>query len=134
MSTNPSAVPPSSRPRLAGTLKGFLLWSHERGSWQYDAMVALIVIFVLLTPTRFFHDQPVYNPSLARDIVRMDADSDGVRYRVSAELLASYHDDARQAAQEVFAENLSHPFALTRIEPIATEDGTIVWYDVWVRE
>lgn len=134
MTDSAAAAPPSRRRRLARTVKGFLLWSHERGSWQYDVMVVLILVFVLLTPARFFHDQPVYNPSLARDIVRMDANAHGVRYRVSAALLASYEDDPRHAAQEVFTENLSHPFTITRIEPIRAQEGAIVWYDVWVRE
>lgn len=134
MSDQATAARPSLPRRLGRTLKSFLFWSHERGTWQYDVMVALIVIFVLLTPARYFHDQPVYNPTLARDIVRMDADADGIRYRVSAELLTSYDPEPRRAAQTVFSLNLSHPFTITRIEPIAAEDGTVVWYDVWVRE
>lgn len=127
---------PSRLRRFVRTVKGFLLWSHERGSWQYDVMVALIVLFVLATPARFFHDQPVYSPSPApaSDIVRMKADADGVCYRVSAALLANYDADPRRAAQEVFAENLSHPFTITTIEPIRAQEGAIVWYDVCVRE
>lgn len=129
-----SEARPSRPRRLARTVKSFLLWSHERGTWQYDVMVALIVIFVLAMPARYFHDQPVYNPTFARDVVRMDADADGIRYRVSAALLANYDDDPRRAALEVFSLNLNHSFVITRIEPIAALDGTTVWYDVWVRE
>src|ERR1700675_4212636 len=35
-----------------------LLWSYERGSWPYDVMVIVIILFVLVTPARWFHDQP----------------------------------------------------------------------------
>lgn len=42
-------------------------------------MVALIVLSVLLTPARFFHDQPVYRPTLSSDSVRLGAGADGVR-------------------------------------------------------
>ena len=35
-----------------------IFWSYERGSWPYDLAVILIVLFVLLTPTHWFHDQP----------------------------------------------------------------------------
>lgn len=129
-----SEARPSLPRRLARTVKSFLLWSHERGTWQYDVMVALIVIFVLAMPARYFHDQPVYNPTFARDVVRMDSDADGIRYRVSAALLANYDDDPRRAALEVFSLNLNHPFVITRIQPIVALDGATVWYDVWVRE
>jgi len=125
--------PPALR-RLGRTLKGFLLWEHERATWQYDVMCGIIFLLVVLLPARYFHDQPVYNPAPARDIVRMDADADGVRYRVSADLLASYDRDPERAARDVLTRNLSHPFTLVRIQPIRAQDGTVVWYDVWVRE
>src|SRR5580658_7967329 len=35
-----------------------IFWSFERGSWPYDLAVILTILFVLVTPTRWFHDQP----------------------------------------------------------------------------
>ena len=32
-------------------------WSYERGSWQYDIAVILILVFVF-SPKSWFHDQP----------------------------------------------------------------------------
>lgn len=125
---------PSWLRRLARTLKGFVLWSHERGTWQYDVMVALLGGFVLLAPARWFHDKPVYNPWQARDVMRLEKDAEGVRYRVSAELLAAYDPDPRAAAREVFAQNLNHPFEIVRILEVREDDGEVLWYDVWVRE
>ena len=125
---------PSFLRRLGRTLKGFVLWSYDRGTWQYDVMVALIVLFVLLAPSRWFHDKPVYNPWQAHDIMRLDKEPEGVRYRVSAELLASYDSDPMRAAGEVFAQNLTHPFTIVRIQEVRGEDEEVVWYDVWVRE
>ncbi|MFB3139937.1 MAG: hypothetical protein ACE1Z1_01990 [Candidatus Acidiferrales bacterium] len=134
MSLSPPAPHRSPGHRLARTFKDFVFWSPARGSWQYDVVVALILLFVFLTPARFFHDQPVYNPSLIGDVARLSQDSHGTSYRVSAALLASYDDDPRRAAQAVLTLNLDHPFELTRIEPVRAQDGVIVWYDVWVRE
>lgn len=134
--TQPVGSAPSPPPRrgLGGTLKGFVLWQYERGSWQYDVMVALILAFVLVTPARYFHDQPVYGRHLGGDIVRLDTDTNGTRYRVSAELLASYDADPRRAAEEVLAVNLGHPVQIVRIEPYSDPNGAVAWYDVWVRE
>ncbi len=126
--------PPPARRGLGGTLKGFLLWDYERGSWQYDVMVALILIFVFLTPARWFHDQPVYGRHLRGDVVRVGEDADGTRYRVSAALLATYDADPRRAAAVVLAENLGHSVLITRIETFGETEGAAAWYDVWVRE
>jgi len=134
MNDAPTAARPSALRRLGRTVKSFILWQHERATWQYDVMCGVIFLLVVLLPARYFHDQPLYNPQPVLDIVRMDADADGVRYRVSAELLASYDPEPQRAAREVFARNLSHPFTLVRIQPIRAQDGTVVWYDVWVRE
>ncbi|MCC7174541.1 MAG: hypothetical protein IT159_05035 [Bryobacterales bacterium] len=39
-------------------LRRFVLWDYHRGSWQYDAMVILILAFVFLTPREWFRDRP----------------------------------------------------------------------------
>jgi hypothetical protein len=39
-------------------LKRFILWDYRRTSWQYDVMVALILIFLFATPRAWFRDQP----------------------------------------------------------------------------
>ena len=42
------------------TLRSFILWSHERGTIQYDVMVTLILLFVFFSPKFInFNDQPV---------------------------------------------------------------------------
>ncbi len=35
-------------------LARLLIWYYERGSWQYDIIVLLILAFVFLTPRSFF--------------------------------------------------------------------------------
>jgi len=36
-------------------LKNILLWSYERGTWQYDLFCLLILAFIFLTPSSWFH-------------------------------------------------------------------------------
>ncbi len=43
---------------LQKMLGRIFFWSYERGAWQYDIAVVVILIFVLLTPRSWFHDQP----------------------------------------------------------------------------
>lgn len=41
------------------TIKGYIWWTHERGSFHYDVMVTIILLFIFLAP-RFidFRDKP----------------------------------------------------------------------------
>ena len=47
------------------TIRGYILWSHERGTIQYDVMVTLILLFLFLSPVWInFKDKPVeHNPA-----------------------------------------------------------------------
>ena len=38
-------------------IKNVLLWSYERGSWQYDVLCLLIVAAVFLVPSSYFGDR-----------------------------------------------------------------------------
>ncbi len=58
-------------------LKRTVFWSYERGTWQYDLAVVAILVFVLLTPRRWFHDQPKPGPALASEAAMLITD-DGV--------------------------------------------------------
>ncbi|MEQ1886491.1 MAG: hypothetical protein ABL967_15610 [Bryobacteraceae bacterium] len=39
-------------------LKRFILWDYPRASWQYDIIVAVILLFIFATPREIFQDQP----------------------------------------------------------------------------
>ncbi len=38
-------------------VKNVLLWSHERGSWQYDILCLLIVATIFVVPSSYFGDR-----------------------------------------------------------------------------
>lgn len=121
-----------------------VFWSFERGTWPYDLAVAVIVIFVLLSPRSWFHDQPPLGPAPDAAMVQLrDADvSEGTRtYRVSAKLLASsakvpepelehqLHEAVRQNVETLQKSR----FEILRIEPIRADDQSIAYYDVSIR-
>ena len=59
------------------TLKGYFFWTHQRGSFHYDVMVTLILVFIFVTPHLWnYGDKPSPNSSLAGPI---DVVSDGDR-------------------------------------------------------
>ncbi len=121
-----------------------VFWSFERGTWPYDLAVAVIVIFVLLSPRSWFHDQPPLGPAPDAAMVQLrGADvSEGTRtYRVSAKLLVTsakvpepelehqLHEAVRQNVETLQKSR----FEILRIEPIRADDGSIAYYDVSIR-
>src|SRR2546423_1177342 len=76
---------------LRQILARIFFWAYERGTWQYDLAVIVIVVFVLLTPRSWFHDQPQVGMPAASDQVKLMLFSDdGHRqvYNVDARVLA----------------------------------------------
>ena len=122
-----------------------VFWSFERGTWPYDVAVAVIVIFVLLSPRSWFHDEPPLGPPTAAALVELrDADvSGGTRtYRVSSKLVPSpgkkvpesqleheLHEAVRQNVETLQKSR----FEIVRIEPIRGDDGSIAYYDVSIK-
>lgn len=39
---------------LSGTIKNIFLWTYARNTWQWDALCALILVFIFLTPKSWF--------------------------------------------------------------------------------
>lgn len=40
--------------RIFSFIKSVILWSYERGTWQYDTLVVLILAFLFFAPNRWF--------------------------------------------------------------------------------
>jgi len=140
MSTPPTAVPAPAAGkaslwrRFRQTVRGFLLWRHERGSWQYDVMVVLILLFVFGTPRAWFRDLPLTPVGVGMEIRVLQKSGDTTRYRIPANLLWQYGDSPEAGARVLLAPRHSKPFTITGIVPVEDDAGAIVWYDVWVRE
>src|SRR5258708_19703196 len=76
-------------PSLWQVLSRTFFWSYERGTWQYDLAVVLILIFVLATPRNWFQDQPqVGLPAAPGQVQLVKDDGRHEIYRVHARVLA----------------------------------------------
>jgi hypothetical protein len=127
---------------MAGTskiLSRTFFWSYERGTWQYDVAVVLILIFVLLTPRGWFRDQPQVGMLVASEQIQLVLFSDdGHRqeYRVDARVLAppeqtpALQNELHQALQRGPQDLRNGRFSITKIEPVRNENGTVIAYQV----
>ena len=115
------------------TIRGFILWSHERGSVQYDVMVTLILVFVFLSPQLIsFNDRPVdRNPPSTAVIVYPDG-AGGLVYQVDARAIhAGAEDSMRQQFLRII-EPVSGEISISRYQSMTDKSGKIVAYKVWV--
>jgi len=114
-------------------------WSYERGAWQYDLAVIVILIFVLATPPKWFHDEPQVGLPAASGQVALVAGSDRDErqtYRVDARVLAppeqtpALQNDLHNALKKALPDLRNGRFSITKIEPVRDEAGTVIAYQV----
>src|SRR5262245_42764132 len=67
-----------------------MFWSYERGSWPYDVLVAVILVFVLLAPRAWLHDRPQEMQASTSNVQLVDQDpvSRTRTYRLAAAALS----------------------------------------------
>ena len=125
-------------PSLGRILSKTFFWAYERGTWQYDVAVILILVFVLLTPRNWFRDQPEAGAPAAADQVQL-LSNEGNRqtYRVDARVLTppkfALQSDLHTALQQALPELRNGNFSISRIEPLRDEQGMVVAYQVEIR-
>ena len=112
-------------------------WSYERGSWQYDVAVIMILLFVLATPMRWFHDQPQVGLPATANLVESISQPGGPEvYRVDARVLAppertpALQNDLHYALQRARPDLSDGRFSIGKIEPIRDEKGNVIAYQV----
>lgn len=124
---------------LGRILSRTFFWSYERGTWQYDLAVILILVFVLLTPRSWFRDQPQAGaPAAPGDVQVVRTDGDRTVYRVDARILApptrlALQNELHSALQDALPELHKGTFSIAKIEPIRDDQGTVIAYQVEVR-
>ena len=122
-----------------------IFWSYERGSWPYDLLVAVILVFVLLTPRSWFHDRPQEAAALSTTVqlIAEDTDARTRTFRVDASVLSR---DKRTAKPTPELERETHSilsrtvddlrdstFQVVRIDSVLAGDGSVSYYDVTVK-
>lgn len=117
-------------------------WSYERGTWQYDLAVIVILIFVLGTPPRWFHDEPQVglpsSPTQVELVAGSEKDSQQT-YRIDARVLAppeqtpALQSDLHNALKKALPKLRDGRFSISKIDPVRDEDGNVIAYQVEIR-
>jgi hypothetical protein len=124
---------------LGQILSRTFFWCYERGTWQYDIAVAVILIFALLTPRHWFHDQPASGvPAAPGQVLLLSQDGNRQTYRVDTRVLApptklALQNDLHNALKEALPDLHKGNFSILKIEPERDEQGTAIAYHVEIR-
>ncbi len=117
------------------TIRGYILWSYERGSLHYDIMVTLILLFIFVSPHFInFKDKPVErNPHLT-GVVVIPGDKGGFIYQIQASAVnAAPGGDIRRQLEQII-EPISGAVSITRYETLKDGLGRPLSYKVWVEK
>ena len=113
-----------------------IFWAYERGTWQYDILVAAILAFIFLSPRGLFNDRPTLELTDLRNqqgFVEMGHGKQGWRYLVDARLVESFAaTKPEDAIQIILSRQLHQPFTVISIVPITDKNKVVLGYTVLI--
>jgi hypothetical protein len=117
------------------TIRGYILWSYERGSLHYDVMVTLILLFVFLSPYWInFKDKPIERvPHLTGVVIQPDGKG-GFIYQIEASELNAKTENGLREEMLAIVEPITGAAAISKIEPLKDGSGHVQSYKVWVEK
>lgn len=123
---------------LGRTIRGYILWTYERGSLHYDIMVTVILLFIFLAPLRIdFKDKPLERATHQTGVL-VTQDGQNTVYQVDAtardprgQLIVSERDP-RPGLQKMI-EEIAGEVEIERWERVTDRGGKVVAYKAWVK-
>jgi hypothetical protein len=116
-------------------IRGYILWSYERGSIQYDIMVTVILMFVFLSPYWInFKDKPVERNPHPTGVVVVPDTAGGFVYQIEGSAVTGKEDATIRAELLRIIEPISGEVTITRYEAMRDRSGRISGYKVWAQK
>ena len=116
-------------------IRSYILWSYERGSFHYDVMVTLILLFVLFTPYWInYNDKPIErNPHPTGVSVLPDTEG-GFLYQIEGAAVSANEDgEIRDQLLGIIEPIAGGAVTIKRYEAVKDSKGRILNYRVWVQ-
>ncbi|HET9220497.1 MAG TPA: hypothetical protein VFR18_26200 [Terriglobia bacterium] len=114
-------------------MKRHLLWTFDRGSFQWDILCALILAFLFLIPRHWFDDVPDYMRVSATETLSKTVDRNGVAiFTVTLPEPCFFDtDNTRKKAVRLLEQTLGNPVVESHIQPIRNWTGRVIAYAIW---
>ena len=120
--------------KIFRTIRGYILWSHERGTIQYDIMVTLILLFLFLSPLWInFKDKPVERNPHPTGVVVVPDSSGGLVYQIEASAVSAKNPAILRDQLLGIIEPISGEVSISKVETEHDPAGHVSGYKVWVQ-
>jgi len=117
------------------TVRGYILWSYERGSLHYDVMVTLILLFVFLSPYWInFKDKPIERVPHQTGVVIQPDGGGGFIYQIEASALTAGDEGGLRRQMLAIIEPITGAAAISKYEAVKDKSGRVQSYKVWVQK
>jgi len=112
------------------TLSAYLWWTEERGSFRYDVMVTLILLFIFVTPHLWnYRDRPAPRGMSSSEVLVKTESPDHFLYQINASQIDKSQDIETALLHNV--EAISGDVVLDKYKAAKDSSGKIVAYRVW---
>lgn len=125
-------------------IKNIILWSHERGTWQYDVLCLLIIGSIFLVPSEYFGDRDRYGVKTVKaNEALTSASKRGETVReVSVTDLQFFLNrlnkpelilnSPQEALRLYFSDKLKQDVRVSKFEPFINPQTRVNGYKVWI--
>jgi hypothetical protein len=133
-SSSVASAPAVPMSRLWRTVRGYILWSYDRGTLQYDVMVTLILLFVFLSPFWInFKDKPVEHNPHQTGVVFIPDGQGGFICEIEAAAVQGKDDASIHSELLSIIEPISGEVTISKYEALRDKSGHVLRYKVWVQ-
>jgi hypothetical protein len=114
-------------------LKSYLFWTYPRGSFHYDVMVTLILVFLFVSPRLInYRDRPQETLTSTKDILVRATAPSAWTYQIGADQLADTSNDAKLQAELLRSiQAISGKVQIDRYREEKDASGHVTQYRVW---
>ena len=114
-------------------LKSYLFWTYPRGSFHYDVMVTLILVFLFVSPRLInYRDRPQETLTSTKDILVRTNGPNAWIYQIGADQLADTSNDEKLKAElERRIQAISGNVQIDRYREDKDASGQVTQYRVW---
>ncbi len=126
---------PATMSAIWRTIRGYILWSYERGSLHYDIMVTLILLFVFVSPHYInFKDKPVERNPHPTGVMVIPDDQGGFIYQIPASAVNTAEGANVREELELIIEPIAGAVSVNRYEAVKDSKGHTQSYKVWIEK
>jgi hypothetical protein len=119
--------------KMQSIIKNYLFWTYPRGSFHYDVMVTLILVFLFVSPRLInYKDHPQETLTASKDILVRANGPNAWTYQIGADQL---HDtsngDKLKAELLERIQAISGKVQIDRYRERKDASGRVTQYQVW---